>query len=48
MPVIISMSATVAPLINTSSFADLISNKLPKFKPVCLGTITKLLMSGAN
>ena len=46
IPVIISISSTVAPLINSSSVADLISNKLPKFNPVDLGTITKLTISG--
>ena len=48
MASIICTSVTLAPLIKISSFSLLISYKLPNVCEPALGTITKVLTSGAN
>ena len=45
---IISTSSTVAPEMNISSLSVVTSYKLPNDLPVCLGTNTTVLISGAN
>ena len=48
MASIICTSVTLAPLIKISSFSLLISYRLPNVCDPALGTMTNVLMSGAN